>query len=183
VEAAGLLLGDQRTELDLVDLGSDARLGDQTLDVSRLEVRSSDRPNASIVTKLYQPAPSIDVAVLPRHRPVDEVLVDVVEPEPFEALLQLARDVEPRGHQLRRDEHLVAREPAAGEAGADAPLVLVEGGGVDVPVAGLECPLDRLLRLAPVRDLPDAEPEHRHADAARELSIRLIVDHSPNSAG
>ena len=50
-------------------------------------------------------------------------------------------------------------------------------------VAGFERPLDRLLGLAPVRDLPDAESEHRHADAARQLAIRLIVDHSLNSAG
>ncbi len=116
------------------------------------------RPSA---LHLLERVPRLDVAVLLRHRPVDEVQVDVLEAEPLErrvhrgeGLLRALVVVE----QLRRDEELVARDAGVGDRLADAFLVAVDRRGVDVAVADLERVADDPLRLGRV-DLEDAEAE------------------------
>ena len=56
---------------------------------------------------------------------------------------------------------------------ADALLVAVGLGGVDVAVAELQRPADGVLALGPVGHLPDAEPERRHLVAIGELTGSL----------
>jgi hypothetical protein len=90
---------------------------------------------------------------------VDQVEVDVLEPEPVQALVEsLQRRVVPLlgVPQLGRDEDLLARQPRGSQRGADALLVPVGGGGVDVSVAGFERLLDHILGLG-WRDLEDAK--------------------------
>src|SRR6266511_1856112 len=77
----------------------------------------------------------------PLHRPVDEVQVHPLHPEPAEARVAGAE----RLHvavvgvpELRRDEDLPARHPARGAPGGDVLLVAVGAGRVDVTVAVLE---------------------------------------------
>ena len=96
---------------------------------------------AAVVLQLDQRLPGLDVAVLGGQRPVDEVEVDVVEPEPVTALLEGAQRLVVAVRvvvQLGGDEDLVARQAGLGDRRADARLVAVHRGGVDVPVAGLE---------------------------------------------
>jgi hypothetical protein len=77
-----------------------------------------------------------------------------------EAVVELARDVDVR-----------AVDAGAGDAVADARLVAVHLGGVDVAVADGERALDRLWRLLR-RDLEDAEAELRNRVAVVQGEIR-----------
>src|SRR6185437_7334814 len=83
------------------------------------------------------------------------------------------------GRQLGGDEHVSPVQAAVGEGAADLLLVAVHGGGVDVPVAGLERVPGGLVREFAVQ-LPGAEPDHRHRDTAakvyrRDVGHRSIV--------
>jgi hypothetical protein len=81
---------------------------------------------------------------------VDEVQVDVVEPEALERRLErppglaLADVLDP---EFRGDEQLVARDAAGGDRAPDGLLVLVGRGGVDGAVAGGQRVADDLLGL------------------------------------
>jgi hypothetical protein len=61
--------------------------------------------------------------------------------------------------ELGRYEHVIARHAAFAQSLADALLVAVGLGGVDVPVAEFERPTDCVDALASFRHLPDAEAE------------------------
>ena len=80
-------------------------------------------------------------------------------PEPLEAALNLRDWVSLCGIELGGYEHLIAGDAAFAQSLPDALLVAVGLGGVDVPVAELERPSDRVGALASVRHLPDAEAE------------------------
>jgi hypothetical protein len=81
---------------------------------------------------------------------VDQVQVEVVEPEPGQRLLEgslgavLAAVLDP---QLGGDEQLLPRDAAGGDGPADGLLVLVALGGVEVAVADGEGVGDGLLGL------------------------------------
>jgi hypothetical protein len=139
VELAQRGLGEVRVQLHLVDGGHGARLVDQPLQVRDLEVRHPDRARPTVARDLLQRAPRVDVAVALRQRPVDEVEVDVVEPEPLQALVERRKGgvVALVGvPHLGGDEHLVTRHTALRDGRADLVFVLVELRGVDVAVAG-----------------------------------------------
>src|SRR5205085_11725975 len=69
---------------------------------------------------------------------------------------------------LRRDEDVVAGNPALGERATDLLLVAVGARGVDVPVSELErCDDGRFGALAACE--PGPEPEQRHVRAGRDL--------------
>ena len=130
-------------QLDLVHRRHRVGLGGQPLQVLDLEVRDADRARAAVLAELLERPPGRDVvAVVERGEgPVDEEQVDVVEAQlgeraverpagvvgPVEAVVQLA------GH-----EDVAAVEPGRADRLADAPLVAVHLGGVDVPVADLQ---------------------------------------------
>jgi diketogulonate reductase-like aldo/keto reductase len=127
--------------------------------------------------QLEQPLPDVRTRASAR-RPVDEPEVDVGEGERVEALGECLPFV-PRAarRQLRRDEDLVARDAARGECLSDLRLVGVHRRGVEVPVANLQRPADRVDRGA-AADLPRAEPEQRHRRARGELDT-LLRDRQP----
>src|SRR6185312_13606499 len=98
---------------------------------------------------------------LARDRPVDEVEIDVLDPEPLRARIErlqcrvVALVVVP---QLRGDEDVLARDAAVADRGADIGLVAVDARGVDVAIAEPQRGGDRgatVLR----RGLPDAEAD------------------------
>jgi hypothetical protein len=93
---------------------------------------------------------------------VNEVEVDVVDFELLDAVGGLSEGVAPPRVELRRDEHLVARDGALAQRPADTRLVSVRLRGVDVAVTQLECRADSVHATGPVRHLPHPEPEQRH---------------------
>ena len=114
--------------------------------------------------------PRVDVAVLGRERPVDQVQVEIVEAE----LVAGSRRTRAAGVvavgvvvQLGGDEQLVARDAGRGDRGADARFVAVHRRGVDRAVAGLERGADGPFGLVG-RNLEHAEAELRHVVAAVE---------------
>ena len=99
---------------------------------------------------------------------MDDVQVDLLDAEPFQAPLRLGLRVLPRRIELGGDENLLARHAAVAKGAADARLVAVCLGGVYMAVAELQRPADRVLGLGPVRDLPHAEAENRDLVAVCE---------------
>ena len=127
------------------------------------------RARPSLVDPLER-LPGLDEEVLGRRRPVDQVEVDVLHPEPPEALLErLEGRVEAllAVPELGRDEDLLARQAGGGDRRPDPLLVAVGGGGVDVAVAGGERLLDHPLGVLRGH-LEDPESELRDLDAVVE---------------
>ena len=155
-------------QLDLVDGGRHAGLVDDPAQVRGLEVRHADGAREAGLLRLDQRLPGLDVAVLGRHRPVDQVEVDVLHLEPAEARLERAVACRSRGRRSRLggDEEL-ARQAGGVDGLADLGLVAVGLGGVDVAVAGLDRVGDVLDRVLG-RHLEDAEPELGDRDVAGE---------------
>ena len=124
--------------------------------------------------------PRLDVVdVDARQRPVDEEQVEVVEAEVGQALVEGAQGVVAAVEavvQLAGHEDLAAVDARAGDGLADALLVAVHLGGVDVPVADLERGRDRLGGLLG-RDLVDAEA--RAAGSRRRCSGRWWGQQEP----
>ena len=146
--------------------GSSAGLVEQPLQVGRLEVADAGRADAALGAQLEQRAPRVDVRVLGRHGPVDEVEVDDLLAQALGGRVEGAQ----RGlvavlvvPDLGGQEDLLARDVGAGECPADAVLVLVGRCGVDAAVADLESGGHGIGHLG-VRDLPDAEAELRDVD-------------------
>ena len=79
---AHLGLGKARVQLDLVDRRHHARLGDDPVEVGWVKFETPiDAPAARL--QLDQRPPCLDVQPDRRVGPVDEVQVEVVEPEPL----------------------------------------------------------------------------------------------------
>src|SRR5919199_1680160 len=72
----------ERMELHLIHDRHDAGLVHQPSQVMRLEVRHPDRPDTSLPAQPDQRAPGLDVLLPARARPVDEVQVERLQPEP-----------------------------------------------------------------------------------------------------
>src|SRR5690606_21778819 len=129
------------------------------LEVVFQEVRDADARGEPASADALERAPGLDVAILLRRGPVDEVQVDVVEAQLLEALLDGAIGVAvPVVPQLRGDEQFVARNSGCRDRPPDALLVAVDRRGVDVAVADFESVADDALRLDRV-NLEYAETE------------------------
>src|SRR3954452_17756336 len=167
----------ERAELDLVDDRLRAAKGEHLVDLRDAEVRDADR--------LCAPGGVRALHALPRPRgaalgPVDDVQVDLLDAQALEAALRLLLGVPGRARiELRRDEDLVARHAAVANGAADARLVPVGLRRVDVAVAELERPADRVLALGTVRDLPDAQAEERDLVAVGEDAGAPVGRHCP----
>jgi hypothetical protein len=147
--------------LDLVHHRRDA--GDlQRVEVVRVEVGDPDRAHPARGALLDQHLPGVHEALgVHRERPVDQHQVEVVGAEVVEAAGDRVagglRGVGAVG-ELGGEVHLPARQAAGCHRLADAALVAVHLGGVDVPVARLQRRQRRRLRCVR-RDLPRAEAE------------------------
>ena len=113
--------------------------------------------------------------------PVDEVEVDIVGAEPLEAFIEglergvIALAVVP---QLRRQEDVAACDAGLAKAFADAFLVFIDCGRVDVAIADLQSLAHRGCRFR-VRRLPDAEADLRDGLAVVEFDLGLIHGVAP----
>ncbi len=129
-----------------------------------VEVGDADRTGEPASLQRQQPTPAVHVLALLTRGPVDQVEIDVVEAEAFQARGQrvLGRLVAlVGGGQFGGDEQLLARHTRRRDRTADRGLVAVGGGGVEQSVAGLQRRRHRLLGLG-VRQLADAETDDRH---------------------
>ena len=128
-----------------------------------LEVRDSDRARAPVGLELLEHLPAGDeVAARSRgQRPVDQEQVDVVGAELLQGLLECRPDLVRLAlgvGELGGDPDGVAIQRGVAHRVADALLVAVHLGGVDVAVADLERERGRLSGVRR-RDLEDAEAE------------------------
>ena len=73
-------------QLDLVDGGNDTGRRDDALEMRHEEVRDPDAAGQAGVAQFDQLLPGMQVVVLRGCRPVDEVEVDLVEPQAVQAL-------------------------------------------------------------------------------------------------
>jgi len=160
-------------ELDLVERRRLAGLGDHALEVCGLEVGHPDRADQTLVAQLDESLPSLYVAVVGRHRPMDQIEIHVVDLEPLEARVEgPSRLLVPMivVEALRRDEHLAPIEAGSANCLTDGCLVAICRGGVDVAIADFEC-LCHGLRGLGGRDLEDAEAELRDLRAAAQRDL------------
>jgi len=158
-EGAQRCLGETGVQLHLVEHGDHLGLGPQAPYLLLGEVREPDRPDPAVVVQLLEGAPGLHVVVLDGQRPMDEVEVDNVEPQPLGAALerrQRPAEAVVGVPELGGDEQLVAGDAAVGDGLADAFLVAVGGRGVNEAVPGFEGQGDRLIDLIG-GDLEDAE--------------------------
>src|SRR5450631_3848663 len=140
-----------------------------------LEVGDADRAGATVGAELLQRPPRGDevAAVQGRERPMDQEQVDVIEAQLAERCLERAASVvRPvvAVVELAGDEHLRSVQAGAAYGLPDAALVAVHLGGVDVPVAHLECGADRLCSFGGI-DLKDAKPKLRDRTAVVERDV------------
>ena len=174
VEAPQLLLLEAEVQLDLVDRRDDLCLVDQSLEVVWLEVGHADRPDTPVGVELLQRPPRLDVTVEARLGPMDQVEVDVVQPQPVQARLERAEGavvalvVVP---QLGRDEQFVTGQPTGCERAADPGLVAVQRCRVDAAVAALDRGQHGLFRLA-VRNPEHPETQAGHGDTVVQPDVR-----------
>ena len=105
------------------------------------EVGDAGRAHQPVVAQLDQRPPGLVVLLLRRVRPVDEVHVDPVQPQPLQGLAgagdRVVVRVVPTG-DLAGHHDLVAGHAGAPDRLADLGLVAVVHGRVDQPVAVLE---------------------------------------------
>ena len=163
-------------QLDLID-GRDVLGGAQAAPrrCGTQEVADADRARALLLVEALQRAPGVEP--LAGDRPVEQVEVDVIQAEALQAGVEgaqraiVALVVVP---ELGRHEHLLARDAAVANAGADVGLVAVDARGVDVAVAEAQ------RRRAPLRAspsprgrLPDAEPDLRNHGARIQTYRRV----------
>ena len=170
-----------RAPRDLVDRGALAGRRDQLVDLGDAVVAHPDAAAQALVSQREELTPQRHQGP-PAWRPVHQPQVDVGHAEGAQALVQVgAGAVGVARLQLGGDEHLAAVQAAVPDGPADLGLVAVHGGGVDVPVAELQGVRDGLVG-APARQLPGAEPDHRHGDPGTQVCHRNI-GHSAHPGG
>jgi hypothetical protein len=108
---------------------------------------------------------------------VDQVQVDLVDAEPPQAGLQLTLGVPAAGAELGGQEHVLAGHPGGAQRLADAALVAVGLGGVDVPVARLQRPADGAPGLRAVGGLPHAQAQQRHGQPVADRDGGVLFGH------
>src|SRR5450756_3118647 len=112
----------ERAELHLVDDGCRRARRDDLVKVRLAEVGDADGGGEPALPRLLHPWPGPQRAAL---RPVHQVQVDLVDPEPPQALLKLRDGVLAPGVELRGDEHLAAVHAAVVQRLPHARLVAI----------------------------------------------------------
>jgi len=132
------LLGQLRVQLDLVH---GRRLG-LLASRSRCSTWKLDTPMLRLAVRehLLEALPRLHEPVQVRQRPVDQIQVDVLQPDSVRLRSRpaIAESYRGPGCSACGDEHLVAGQAGVLDRGADARLVVVALRGVDVPVTGGE---------------------------------------------
>ena len=168
-------------QFDLVHDRGDAGLVDDGVEMLGQEVAHPDGTDQTLGTEVDELFPGLHVGAARGAGPVDQVQVHVVEAEFLEALFQAgtgqvaALVLVP---QLRGDEDLVARQRGRGDRASHTHFVAVYGGGVDVPVPGLEGVADGGGGFV-VGHLPDAQAELGDGLAVVQCDGRSAC-HEPN---
>jgi hypothetical protein len=128
-------------QLDLIHGRNDAGGVDELGQHGLGEVRHPDRADEPTIARVDHAPPRVDVPADARVRPVDQLQVEVVEPEHAEGALDavdrlLATVVAPR--DLRCHEQIGAVDAAATHRFADLALVLVVDRRVEQAIAALD---------------------------------------------
>src|ERR1700755_1311323 len=118
VKVAQRFLLQTRMQLDLVDGGHDTGRIDDAGEMSRGEVRNTDRTGKASLLHRHQGAPAIDKTILLRRRPMDQIEIDIVELQLFQAL-------------IKRLERLVLALTVIPELGGDEEFRTRQAGGLD----------------------------------------------------
>ncbi|MNV62949.1 hypothetical protein D3C71_1555190 [compost metagenome] len=84
--APEILLRQIGMKFNLVDHGFHFRICQQVLQMMNLEIAHPDRPDATLPVQLLQSTPGI--LVLPGHRPVDQVQIEVLQAKPFQTCIK-----------------------------------------------------------------------------------------------
>jgi len=111
------------------------------------------------------------------RRPVHEIKVNVIEPEPVQAGIERPADrirCEVFVPDLRGDVQLLARDARRCDGGADRVFVAIHFRGVDMPVAETQRAFDRGAADIALH-AKGAEPQPRQADA---LGSQMFHDDS-----
>jgi hypothetical protein len=165
-----------RMKLDLIDCGRNASLSDDSLDVLGIEIRNPDRPDPTVPLETNERLPTLNIAVDPGPRPMDQVQIESVAVELLQAILKSAqRFVEAviRIAEFRGDEDI----GPADQSVADAFLVSIHGRRVDGAITFVDGHFDDLSRRLG-GSLEDPKPELRHRDPVVEDHGRLgLVSH------
>jgi radical SAM superfamily enzyme YgiQ (UPF0313 family) len=162
-------LVEEGVELHLVHRRRLAGPGQQLVEVGHGVVGDPDGPRLPVGQEPLHGPPGVEA--LPLHRPVDQVEVGLLDPQPPQAgVAGPQRGLVPviGVPELGGDEEVAAREAAGLQRRPHVLLVPVGARGVHVPVAGLERPADGVAGLGAGRGLPEAEAEHGHGDAAAQ---------------
>ena len=137
--------------LDLIDGGKDVCIGQECLEMSRAEVADPGCPQAVLVNESFKcfPRRAVDcspfIGLKRRSGPVDEVEVEIVEPEFAKGFLEGAecRVIPTVGvPDFTADEEFIALNAALGESAAYGGLVAIVGRAVDVAVSVGNSPAD-----------------------------------------
>jgi len=163
-----------RAELHLIHDRPDLGDRQQLVELAHAVVRDADRARMAAFVRAFHPGPSPGRAAL---RPVDDVEVQLVDSQPFQAPPCLGLRVLPRRVELGGDEDLLARHAAVAQRATDALLVAIGLRRVDVAIAELERPANRVLALRPARNLPDAEAEERDLVVVGEDTCASVRGH------
>ena len=184
-------------QFDLVRVGAWQTRLEELLDVDLAEVAHADGACLALLAEIDERPPLVD-ALVGCQGCVDEVEVDVVEPQALETGIQrrhcrlvgLGRHAPGRvaGEQLGRDEQPVTTESGTQggvHGSADTGLVPVDLGGVHMPVSRLQGRGDGVRCLA-VADEIRAEADGREVDAVGDRDDRgraELLDHVDPSVG
>ena len=158
-------------KLDLVHRRRDARFADDPFEVIGIEIRDADRANPPIPVETNERFPAFDIKVDAWARPMDQIQIERVAAELFDALVECAqRFVEAviRIAELRRHENVSVAEQSL----ADAVLVSIHRRRIDQAIAFVHRHFYHPSRLIG-RRLKDAKPELRHGWAVIEGDSRL----------
>src|ERR1700727_1516700 len=135
-------------QLDLVDCGHDPGGVDQRIDVLRLKIADPDGPDPALVAQMGERLEGVDELVQLRHRPVHQVQVEVVDPQPIHAGVECGQRafvtlvrVPQLGHQVEFvSGHAGLGDSAASRALMRESLLGFAGPQVHVGVSDLSIP-------------------------------------------
>ena len=166
-------------QFDLVDRRYRVAPPFDAVEVLNQEVAHPDRHRLARCADLFEGLPALEVQVALRGRPVNQIQVDMIEPQLVETDVDRSkRCVVPLSviPQLGRDEEFVARDSGCGDGPPDTLLVAVDRGGIDVAVADLERVGDNAFGVVRI---DEEDSESKLWDAAAVVECEGGNSHAP----